>query len=99
MFDTDDNPITGFNFAIDSGAVITFQVRDNCQDGLRLYSETVGDLTVEGRIAGGGSFTDLEGSYIDLTPYAGTRQTFDIRITAGSVSTPTRRKFRLRVGP
>lgn len=79
--------------------MINFQVRDNCQDGLRLYSEVVGDLTVEGRVAGVGSFVDLESSYVDLTPYAGLRKTFDIRITAGTVSAPTRRKFRLRVGP
>lgn len=98
IYDTDDNPIAGFNFPMTSGEVVVFQIRADCQVGLKLFSDVVGDLTVQGRPAGVGSYVDLEASNIPLAPYAGTRHNFDIKITAGTVTTLTRRGFSIKVG-
>lgn len=46
---------------------------------------TVADVAVEGRAAGVGSYIDLETTGIDLTPYVGTTQDFEIRYTASDV--------------
>lgn len=97
IYDIDDNPIAGFNYPMSSGQVVPFQIRADCQAGLRLFSDVVGDLTVEGRLAGVGSYVNLETSDISLGAYAGTRQNFDIRITAGTVVTLVRRTFKIKV--
>lgn len=97
IYDIEDNPIAGFNFPISSGQIVVFQIRADCQAGLRLFSDVVGDLTIEGRPQGVGAYVNLESSDIDLGPYAGTRQNFDIKVTAGTVAVLTRRAFKLKV--
>lgn len=99
IFDTDNNPIQSFPFSIDAGEEKTFTVRIECRSGSYLRSETVSDLTVEARKVGDSDWIDLEASEIDLAPFDGTRQNFEIRMTAAAVSSAQTRNFKLTVGP
>jgi len=88
LFDNADNILKEFSGSIPSSSVNSYLIRVDCGNNAFLKADSTGDVTIEGRLAGSGdSFTDLEsGSGLDLEPYAGTRQSFEIRITASSTS-------------
>jgi hypothetical protein len=50
-----------------------------------LRSETVSDLTVEARLSGTSTWINIETTPIDLTTWNGSRQNFEIRLTADNV--------------
>lgn len=95
--DLDNNPITVFNFAMASAGVLTMSVKIDCKTDYRLTCSVTANIVVEGRKSGDVSWTNLESSFIDLSAYDGTRQTFEIRLTGASVSVRTRVKPQLRV--
>lgn len=99
IFDADNNPIAGFNLPLGPGDVYSFQIRVDCRSHRTLMADTVADLAVEGRVAGIGSYINLESVGIDLAPYAGNRKTFDIKITAGVVTSLVQRQFKIRDVP
>lgn len=96
-------PLAGlgsYTRTIDEGEELVFTIPVECSDDLflRVDPSPVADLTVEAyRVVGSGpeTYTDLETTPIDLSPWDGTTQEFQIRITAGSVSSVTRRQFDL----
>lgn len=97
IFDAADNPISSFAMTIESEEVKTFTIRIDCKASNFFKSEVVGDLTVEAKLSTDGSWTNIETTPIDLTPYAATRQSFNVRLTAGTVTSPVRRMFNLIV--
>lgn len=97
IFDTADNPISSFSMSIESAAVQTLTLRIECRTSYFLSCETVADLAVEGRKAGDVTWINLETTPIDLSAYNGTRQNFEIRLTAASVAAIQRRDFSIRV--
>lgn len=62
-----------------------------CRSGLELRTTSaVSDLLIEGRIYGSGdAFTNLETDGLDVSPYNGTVQEFEVKITAGNVASRT----------
>lgn len=76
-----------------------FTIPIECDDDSTLAASTVADLLVEARLSGVGGYTNIETGTLDLSPYAGTTQNFDIRVTAGAIAgtQPVRRIFTLTV--
>jgi hypothetical protein len=88
------------NLALESLASVIHTVQIDCFSGQSLYmSATVPDLTVEARHGTVGAWTDLETTAIDLTPYDGSRETFQIQITAPAAASHYTRAFPVYVGP
>ena len=88
------------NLALESLASVIHTVQIDCFSGQSLYmSASVPDLTVEARHGTVGAWTNLETTAIDLTPYDGSRETFQIRITAPSAASHYTRAFPVYVGP
>ncbi len=88
--------------ALDSGQSREFTGEFYCIDGHLLSGETVGDATIEAKIAGG-SYQDIETGTIDLSTWAGTRQALVLKFTAGTIVLDPdvpflTRTFRLRTG-
>ena len=90
-----DAEISSYSIFLSAGETLVFQREFNCFDGYQLTSETVSDLTVEARESGVGSYTNIETGSIDLSPFAGTTQDFDIRLTAGTTTTILYKDFDL----
>lgn len=85
--DTNDVPVTYLNFSlpesIDS-AVFTLKVP--CKAGQVLKADPNPNVSIFGRVSGVGSYVNLNTAPIDLTPYAGTNQAFDLFVRTGAVS-------------
>jgi hypothetical protein len=62
-----------------------------------LDSRPLGSVTVEARKVGDAAWVDLEAGDIDLSPWDGTAQDFEIRVTADAVSTPVSVQINLTV--
>ena len=99
FYDLDDNPIASFTGSIDEGEALTYELKIDCRVSRFLAGDVVADLALEGRAFGEVSWVNLETTRIDLTPYANTRQRFQIRVTAASITVITRRNFQLRIEP
>jgi len=99
IYDTDDNRILTAGFSVRSGEVKTVTIHIDCNTGYYLRCSDVDDLkmTVEAR-HDGDAFVDIETTPISLTPWNGSREIFEIRVTAGVITTPTVRGFSLSVG-
>lgn len=84
-----------YSRTIDAGEVLTFTIPVECTTGytMRVLQGSVADVLIEARHGSSGAFTNIETTELDLTPWDGTTQNFEIRITAGSVSVPTRVQF------
>ena len=77
-----------------------FTVTIDCIDGHELSLGTaIADLAVEAKHSAAGAYTDIETTAIDLSTWAGTTQTFYIKLTAGTITSHLIRSFRLYVGP
>ncbi len=70
-----------------------------CKDGYELSSETVSDLTVEARHGSSGGWTNIETGSLDLSTWAGSTENFEIRLTAGTVTSRILKNFKLIVQP
>lgn len=82
---------------IKSGAAIVKEVEIRCFDGYELSCEVVGNLTVEAKHDLDVSYTNIETTPIDLSPFAGSDETFQLRFTPGAVNGVY--AFRFRNGP
>lgn len=91
MFDSDNVFLNQYTGSIQAGATQTCLIRIDCLTGKTLMASVVSDLAVTARLYGSAdAFTDLESTGLDLSPYNGTRQTFEVRIVAASVSRRTK---------
>ena len=97
IYDTDDNRILTAAVDLRSGETKTVTIQLDCLTGYQLSGEAVSDVTVEARHSGD-SFVDIETTPISLTPWNGTRETFEVRLTVGTITTPLTRAFTLSVG-
>lgn len=98
IFDLDDNPVQSFPFSIESEEVKTFTVRLECRTNYFLRAQNVSLLTIEARKAGESSWTNIETDAINLSAFDGTRQNFEIRMTAAEVSGAENINFKITVG-
>lgn len=98
IYDTDDNRIFSVAFAVESEQAATAMIRVDCNAGYYLRGEAVANLTVEARADGDVSWIDIETTPIDLTPYDGTFQDFELRFTAPEITAFSRAAFSLSVG-
>jgi hypothetical protein len=92
-----DTEIACYQITIASAGTKTFSRTIDCVDGYELTSETVADITVEARHSSGGAWTNIETGALDLSTWAGTTETFEIRLTAGTVTVKTIKHFNLIV--
>lgn len=97
IYDLNDNPISSYTMSVYSGAAPVLQLRADCKAGYSLSCDTVADLAVEARKLGDTPWINIETTPIDLAAYDGTRQTFEIRLTAAVVTAIKARNFRIRV--
>lgn len=91
------NPSSGFNYAVASNSSITFNVPIDCKTNYELSATPVATLTVEARKQGGTIWTNIETTPIGLTSDAGSRVTYEIRLTAEVVTKLTRRSVGIAV--
>lgn len=85
IYDSENNPINRFAYAQAKSTAKTMQILVDCKDGYRLFCDVTANVTVEGKLSTDVSYTNLESSFIDLSPYDGFRKTFDIRVTTANV--------------
>lgn len=97
IYDTEDNPLSYFPLHLSSGETQTFTMRVECRTGYFLRSEAVAGLTVSARRVEDATWINIETDAIDLSPWAGTRQNFEIRLVADTVTEAARRNFKLTV--
>lgn len=95
--DSNGDPITSIELTLETSTARIYTLEIDCYDGHTLSNEPVIGAVVEARHGTMGSWTLIEAEAIDLSPYAGNLETFQVRITAETdVKTAA---FRLRVGP
>lgn len=97
IYDLDNNRLTAGQAGIDHDGQKTIVCKIDCQTGYYLRSSAVADIAVEAKRSADSVWTNIETTPIDLTPWNGTMQNFDIRITAESVS-GIRRRASITVG-
>lgn len=92
--DTNGNPMgsateggSPFRFAQAKSTAVTIPMLVDCKDGYKLFCDaTISQTAIEGRFTGDVSWTNLESSYLDLSPFDGIRKAIEIRSTTGNVS-------------
>lgn len=100
IYDHDDQPLVSVNAGIKSEEAIQFKIEIDCKAGYFMRATPVADLLVQARHHGtGGAFTDIESTPFDLTPWDGSQEEFDIRITAGVITEFDKRAFRIILSP
>lgn len=88
-----------FSIVLYSGQTVTYTKQIQCYTGHTLSCEVVADLVVEARHGTSGAWTDIETTPIDLSTWNGSLETFQFRVTAGTVLQHFVRSFRFRIGP
>lgn len=63
-----------------------------------LKADTIAGVTVEARLEGDVSYTDIETTPIPLDDYIGTRQPFEFRITPDTITEDQRKLIRIYCG-
>lgn len=97
IYDLDNNPLSSFSMSIASGDDAVLQLQLDCLSGYEFFSLSVSNIAVEARKQGDVSWTNIETTPIDLSPYNGLREIFEVRLTADVVSAINRRSFALKV--
>jgi hypothetical protein len=97
IYDTDGNGLLSANFAIRSGEVVTGSFQVDCASGWQISGEAVADVTVELKHSAAGGYTNIETTPIALGTWDGTVQTFNFRMTAGTITSATTRAFKFTV--
>lgn len=95
IYDIDNNPLPSYLMNLASSGIFQFSIRVNCRTGLHLRSESVSDLSVEGRKLGDSTWINLETTPIDLSADNETRQTYEIKLTAITVTSNVTESFRI----
>lgn len=100
IYDHDDRPILSTTMSIGPSTDLQFKIEIGCRDGYFLRATTVEGLTISARHHGtGGAFTNIETGELDLSPWAGDQEEFDIKVASGAFTEYARRSFFLEVGP
>jgi hypothetical protein len=80
------------------GSAVEFEYDVEGRAGYYLQCDPVAGITVEARVEGAGSWTDLEATPIDLEPYIGLRQRFEFKITPVTYTEDWRTLIRIFAG-
>lgn len=96
IYDLDDNLLRSGQVSVDAPGTQILTIRVECRGGYFLRAAAA-DLAVAGRRVGDIDWTDLKSGQISLTPFTGTRQNFEISLTAAGVSIVKRAVLDLRV--
>lgn len=80
-----------------SGAAVVKEVEIRCWDGYQLSADVVANFAIEAKHNLSGAYTNIETTPIDLSSWAGTDQTFQLRFTP--TATTGVFNFALRNGP
>lgn len=80
-----------------SGSAVVKEVEIRCLDGYELSCDSVSNLTVEAKHDSDVSYTDIEVSAIDVSSFAGSDETFQLRFTPSSTTGVF--SFRFRYAP
>lgn len=100
ILDADGNPLSIINDILaDNGATKTYRIQPDCLAGHKLWAEPSDDVTIEAQLVGDISWTSLVYPGIDLTPYDGTRQLFDVRFTSADITGVVREVSEVWVSP
>ena len=90
MYDLDNNPLANGSVSVGSGSVTNLQIKIDCRSGYILrVKNPVEVVAVNAKHTSEDSYTDLETDSIDLSPWNGSREIFDIRLTGDEVSART----------
>lgn len=84
--------------SLNSGQVISFTIPVLCTDGytMRVLQGSVANVLIEARHVGD-AFVNIELLELDLSPWDGLTEDFDIRITVGVIAAPVRVQFDVNV--
>ena len=80
-----------------SGSAVVKEVDIRCLDGYELSCDSVSNLTVEAKHDADVGYTNIETTPIDVSAFAGSDETFQLRFTP--TSTTGVFGFRFRYGP
>lgn len=95
IFDLDGNPLPAGFISVPVSGSKQLQVMIDCVTGLVLQMDAVPDITIEAKQEDQVTFTDLVAG-LALSTWNGSREIFDIKITAGAVAPYQVRKAFLR---
>lgn len=82
---------------VPGGPAVVDEWEIDCFDGQTLSCDSVANLTIEAKHDLSGAYTNIETTPIDLSSFAGNRETFQLRFTPSSTNGAF--AFRFRVGP
>lgn len=99
IYDLDDNPLSSFTMSIESGSAPVLQLKLDCKTDYEFFADVVSAIAVDARKQGDLAWTNIETTPIDLSPYSGLREIFEVRLTADIVTAINRRSFALKVEP
>ena len=98
--DIEGNPLSVINDIIpDNGGTRTYRVKLGCSSDYKLWAEPAPDVTIDGQKVGDTGWTSLVYPGIDLSPFDGTLQLFDIRVTAADITGVVREESFVWVAP
>ena len=97
IYDTDGHVIYSSALSLFSGNEATVTVQIDCVTGYSLYGEAVADIAVEARHGTSGGWTNIETTPLDLSAFDGSRETYQVRLTAATITAFTSRAFTLTV--
>ena len=97
IYDTDGHVIYSVPVSLFPGQQKAATIQIDCVDGYSLYGAAVADVAVEARHGTSGSWTNIETTPIDLTPWDGSRETFQVRFTNESSTAQDSRSMALTV--
>lgn len=96
--DLNTNPITNGKISVDSEGETILELLIDCETGYKLTCPAANSqVGILGRRQGDVTWVDLESDEIDLTPWDGTQQVFQIKTTAGVISAYALTQYKLRV--
>ncbi len=93
FFDRIGNEIERIRTQVPSGQTREYPIAVECHAGRQLSLGAVPNMTIEAKHAASPTWVNIGAAPIDLAPWDGTIQDFDIRITADPVSEDVRELF------
>lgn len=85
FYDLDENPVTNFRFPLRPNQTEPMSFKLDCEDGRLLRCSLTADIEVRGKHVSESEFVDMIVDGIDLTPWAGTIQQFDLEFEVGDI--------------
>ena len=80
-----------------SGSAVVKEIEIRCYDGYELSCDSVSNMTVEAKHDLSGAYTNIETTPLDLSSFAGSDETFQLRFTPSATTGVF--AFRFRNGP